>query len=35
MLQQMKSKTQPWRSSMDELLGSPADPLPYEEPKVN
>lgn len=35
MLQQMKSKTQPWRSSMDELLGSPADPPPYEEERVS
>lgn len=34
-LEQMKSLTQPWRSSMDELLGSPADPPPYEEPKAD
>ncbi|KAL0039615.1 hypothetical protein WJX77_003445 [Trebouxia sp. C0004] len=34
-LEQMKSKTQPWRSSMDELLGPPADPPPYEEPKAD
>ncbi|DBA81296.1 TPA: hypothetical protein ACH3X2_14274 [Trebouxia sp. C0005] len=33
-LEQMESKIQPWRSSMDELLGSLADPPPYEEPKV-
>ncbi|KAL0021602.1 hypothetical protein WJX79_003100 [Trebouxia sp. C0005] len=34
-LEQMESKIQPWRSSMDELLGSPADPPPYEEPKAD
>lgn len=34
-LEQMKSKNQPWRSSMDELLGSPPDLPPYEEPKAD